>query len=61
MSDLPKARRTDGTVYTPTNPMNKGCGFRRMCCKCGQAKAIKPGWKKHGLGMRCPECSGRAA
>jgi hypothetical protein len=56
MSDLPKARRTDGAAYTPVNPQYIGNGFMRSCAKCGKHKAQKEGWKKKPIGMCCPEC-----
>jgi hypothetical protein len=58
MTDTPKARRTDGTEYVPTHPQFIGNGFMRSCCKCGQFKAQREGWKKlKGLSLwRCPEC-----
>jgi hypothetical protein len=54
--DTPKARRTDGTDYTPTHPQFRGNGFMRSCAKCAKFKPQGLGWKKRPIGMCCPEC-----
>lgn len=56
MSDLPKARRTDGTDYKPTHPQYMGCGIMRSCGRCGKHRAQGPGWRKTAYGMTCSVC-----